>query len=327
MYNKKEKKIFPSGTSNILNKRRLYQLRNMNEDERKFLELLMESLRVNEETKVELRRHIELYLTPYKFKRAVDMVKRLNPVPVNHPLNKEIQLDFANLDRILEESIVNTGEDIYSDFEKSGMECIRSILDGDLQFYYPSIDNCNDSALQNSIIYEKRDKFIVFLFMQYFRTVGMRQVCQKNIHDMLGVVKNNEIKYKKRIVNFSLENIEEKNLVPHLSLLLLSLCTDAFINGNAHLTVLKNLTKESFFTSDQPVINMKAKDDGSMPDEFVLYYPLSPKIAIQVNDNSNNNVIVITDNNMVKNYNEKLIKEANDYIVSSNEKQLRLLPL
>lgn len=72
---------------------------------------------------------------------------------------------------------------------------------------------------------------------------------------------------------------------------------------------------------------MKAKDDGSMPDEFVLYYPLSPKIAIQVNDNSNNNVIVITDNNMVKNYNEKLIKEANDYIVSSNEKQLRLLPL
>lgn len=320
VYNKKEKKIFPSGTSNILNKRRLYQLRNMNEDERKFLELLMESLRVNEETKVELRRHIELYLTPYKFKRAVDMVKRLNPVPVNHPLNKEIQLDFANLDRILEESIVNTGEDIYSDFEKSGMECIRSILDGDLQFYYPSIDNCNDVAFQNGGIYEKREEFIVFLFIQYFRTVRMRKVCQKNIHDMI-----NEIKYKKITVNFLLENIDEKNLVPHLSLLLQSLCTDAFINRNAHLTVLKNFTTENFFTSDQPIINLKSKDNGSIPDEFVLYYPLSPKIAIIVNDNNVVNEIAIIDKNVIRKYNDKLIKEAYDYIVSSNEEQLRLI--
>ena len=41
----------------------------------------------------------------------------------------------------------------------------------------------------------------------------------------------------------------------------LSLCSDKFINRNAHLTVLKNFTTESFFTSDQPIINLKSKDN------------------------------------------------------------------
>lgn len=134
-----------------------------------------------------------------------------------------------------------------------------------------------------------------------------------------------EIKYKKIAVNFLLENIDEKNLVPHLSLLFLSRCSDTFINRNAHLTVLKNFTTESFFTSDQPIINLKSKDNGSMPDEFVLYYPLSPKIAILVNDNNVVNEITIIDKNVIRKYNDKLIKEAYEYIVSSNEEQLRLI--
>ena len=104
----------------------------------------------------------------------------------------------------------------------------------------------------------------------------------------------------------------------------LSLCSDKFINRNAHLTVLKNFTTESFFTSDQPIINLKSKDNGSMPDEFVLYYPLSPKIAIIVNDNNVVNEIAILDKNVIRKYNDKLINEAYDYIVSSNEEQLRL---
>lgn len=89
--------------------------------------------------------------------------------------------------------------------------------------------------------------------------------------------------------------------------------------------MIKNLSKETFFTSDQPVINLKSKDDGSVPDEFVLYYPLSPKIAIQINDNNSNNEIVIKDENVVHKYNDKLIKEANEYVVSCNKEQLGLL--
>lgn len=325
VFNKKDGEIFSSGTNNILNKRRFYQLRNLNEDERKFLEFLMDCLKVDKTTKVTMRRHIELYLTPYEFKHKVDMAKKINPVPENHPLNQVLQSIFENVNKILEEGIVNTGEDVYSDFEASGMEYIRKIIEGDLQFYYPSIDNCNDVALQNDRIYEKREEFIVFLFIQYFRTVRMRMVCQNFIHDMIDVIKNNEIKYKKRIVNFMLENIDEKNLVPHLSLLFLSLCSDTFINRNAHLTVLKNFTTENFFISDQPIINLKSKDNGSMPDEFVLYYPLSPKIAILVNDNNIVNEITIIDKNVIRRYNDKLIKEAYDYIVSSNEEQLRLI--
>lgn len=199
VFNKKERRIFSSGTNNILNKRRFYQLRNLNEDERKFLEFLMDCLKVDKTTKDKIRRHIELYLTPYEFKHKVDMAKKINPVPENHPLNQVLQSIFENVNKILEEGIVNTGEDVYSDFEASGMEYIRRIIEGDLQFYYPSIDNCNDVSLQNDRIYEKREEFIVFLFIQYFRTVRMRMVCQKYIHDML-----DEIKYKKETMKKSL---------------------------------------------------------------------------------------------------------------------------
>lgn len=318
--NKKDRKIFSSGTNNILNKRRFYQLLNLNKDERFFFEFLMDCLKVDKTTKDKMRQHIELYLTPYEFKHKVDMAKKINPLPENYPLNQELQSGFENVNKILDEGIVNTGEDVYSDFEASGMEYIRRIIEGDLQFYYPSIGNCNDIAFQNGGIYEKRDEFIVFLFIQYFRTVRMRMVFQKYNHDMI-----DEIKYKKITVNFLLENIDEKNLVPHLSLLFLSRCSDTFINRNAHLTVLKNFTTESFFTSDQPIINLKSKDNGSMPDEFVLYYPLSPKIAILVNDNNVVNEITIIDKNVIRKYNDKLIKEAYEYIVSSNEEQLRLI--
>lgn len=44
-----------------------------------------------------------------------------------------------------------------------------------------------------------------------------------------------------------------------------------------------------------------------------------------VNDNNVVNEIAIIDKNVIRKYNDKLIKEAYDYIVSSNEEQLRLI--
>lgn len=139
----------------------------------------MDCLKVDKTTKVTMRRHIELYLTPYEFKHKVDMAKKINPVPENHPLNQELQLIFENVNKILEEGIVNTGEDVYSDFEASGMEYIRSIMEGDLQFYYPSIDNCNDVAFQNGGIYEKREEFIVFCSFNIFVLLGCARCVRK----------------------------------------------------------------------------------------------------------------------------------------------------
>ena len=92
-----------------------------------------------------------------------------------------------------------------------------------------------------------------------------------------------------------------------------------------NIRLLKNFTTDNLFTSDQPIINLKSKDNGSMPDEFVLYYPLSPKIAILVNDNNVVNEITIIDKNVIRKYNDKLIKEAYEYIFSSNEEHLRLI--
>lgn len=283
----------------------------------------MDCLKVNDEIKAVMRHHIEQYLLPFMFKGVLEMLENHIPIPENHPLYAELQKDFENLHNILVEGIANIGEDFYSDYETSGLEYIRSIMNGDLSFYYPTDENGEILTFKHDEVIEKRNEFFLFMFIQYFRTVGMRNVFQNNIHAMIKLIKDYEIKNKRRIGNFVLDNIDGKNLVPHLCLLFAGQCTDAFLVRNPHLTVFKNETSEMFLTSDQPVINLESKNDGSMPDEFVLYYPLSPTIAITVNDDNTENVIVINDNNIIRQYNEKLVKEAHVFVISDNEEQLR----
>lgn len=321
VYNKKDKRIFLTGTENILNKRGLYQLKNMNTDEESFFNFYMDCLQVSDETKADIRRHIKLYLVPFMYKGVLELLEKHNPVPDDHPLKVGLQKDFENLHNVIEEGIANTGEDFYCDYEISGLNYIRSIIDGDLDFYYPPIDNEHILSKKHEMN-DKRNDFYIFLFIQYFRTVGMRKILQKNMQDMINLIKDYENKNKKKIKNWGLNNVNVENLVPHLSLLFAGLCADAFIKRKPHLSVLKNETEDMFLTSDQPIINLESKYNGSMPDEFVLYYPLSPTIAIVINGSNVENEIVINDENIVRHYNKKLVKDAHEFIVSNNKEQL-----
>lgn len=76
--NKKEKRIFLAGTNDILNKRRLYEIQNLNNDEKAFFELVMTSFKLNDAVKSEMRNHIDAYLTPFADKEVVDTLKKVS---------------------------------------------------------------------------------------------------------------------------------------------------------------------------------------------------------------------------------------------------------
>lgn len=191
VYKKNDKKIFPASTRDVLNKRRLYQLRNMNSDEKNFFELCMEVFKLNDESKAEMRNHIAAYLLPFSNQKLVNALKKINPIPKDHELTPEIQNHFDELDRANEEAIVNTEEDFYSDYESDGEGWIRKILMQDLDFYYPSKIEAEEMIPSEK--YAERDDFINFLCIQYFRTCEMRDTMVKNISNMLKLAESKKV--------------------------------------------------------------------------------------------------------------------------------------
>lgn len=89
------------------------------------------------------------------------------------------------------------------------------------------------------------------------------------------------------------------------------------------MTVLINDTALPFITSDQPIINKESASGNDSPKEFVLYYPLSPTVAITVNDRNRCKTKHIDKKSIVDDYNRKIIEHSYEYLVSNKESVLQ----
>lgn len=316
---KTEKKLFRTSTTNILHQRRMYKIQELNKDEKEFFELLMTSLKLSNADKSEMRDHINAYLLPYSNQRIVDALKAVNPIPANHLLNNQIQKDIRKLNELISKQKINTEEDFYSDYEGDGKAWIDSLIKGDLSFYYVDDSTNTESGIILPAHYE-RDNFLNFLCIQYFRTAGMRKILTSNIVDMLKVIRDyrkSEVgkKYDNIEIKFNPENVNPEHILPHMIWIIQAKCAAGL--GKADLQVVRNRTSLPFITSDQPVINMKAKVGQEAPTEFVLYYPLSPEVAIIVNGGKGEKEL--DRKTAVDELNQMIWEHSFDYIVTNNE--------
>lgn len=79
----------------------------------------------------------------------------------------------------------------------------------------------------------------------------------------------------------------------------------------------------NFITSDQPVINFHSDFDG-IPDEFELYYPISPSLAIMFSKQEkypDKNIITIDDEDVIK-WNDLIAKLSRSQIYSHKRELL-----
>ena len=173
--NKEEKRTFYTKTDDVLNKRRLYENQDLNDDEKVFFELIMTALKLNNADKSEMRDHIDTYLLPFENRKLVDILKKKMSVPNSQPQNDEIKEGFEKIDLLIKEQIANTEEDFYSGYEYDGMIWINSIISGDIDFYYADDSKQSKSVGELELpVNVERDEFIDFLCIQYFRTIEMR---------------------------------------------------------------------------------------------------------------------------------------------------------
>lgn len=312
--NIKEKRTFYASTLDVLNKRRMYEIQDMNEDEKAFFEIVMTAFKLNALDKSEMRDHIDDYLFPYRNQEFLDCLREVNPIPETHPLYIEIKKDFEKLESIIKEQKVNTEEDFYSDYEGDGSKWINSIINGDTSFYYDG--DSKKFQAENGIylpINLQREEFLNFLCLQYFRTNGMRNNLKKNIVNMINMTRKVS-KYK-----FNRDNVRPESILPHMIWIIQAKCSAALSGQGANLQVIRNDTSLPFITGDQPIINMKAKGMNVTPDEFVLYYPLSPQVAIIVNGSDGHKEKRLDKKMEVNELNGMLLKHSYEYIVGNNQ--------
>ena len=104
---------------------------------------------------------------------------------------------------------------------------------------------------------------LYFLLMQYFRTRTMREQMSLAMQDMLGP--DSARRVANLVCQFAAVNVAGTLFRDRLEF---------------ELIYLNSPSDGAFITGDQPVVNLLGKNDNSPAEEFVLYYPVTPELAI-----------------------------------------------
>lgn len=290
-------KIFPTNTLNIAQMRDFYRLKPLNDSEIRLIKELMKK----QSPEVQKGMMDEIMLTQRLFKtydfsnHLLSFLIKISGGIENQP--QEVVEAFNTANRLREKMINDPMEEFYTDIEGVGCEMIKAIKKDDLSFYYNPIE----SPLQSA--FDTRHEFIFFICSQYFRTRAMKERWLKIQDDS----------YEKLY-----PDIRSEHIYPHIIWFLQSQCTDYLYEKQANLTLLINTGTIPFITSDQPVINLLAdySDLQKEVDSMQLYYPISPKRAVILNDSTLGQKIEISENE-VDAYNRRIIAASMDSIFSN----------
>ena len=301
-YRIKDKKIFDASLERIANQRDFYKIREINDDERKILFSLPS-------TSAE-RKSFEIIFAAYQ--GPIYMLKKAeafkNTIECKFPNpTSELEKAINELINLAKVGTNNMIEDMYSETENKAIKLIREIISGNLNFYY---NNSPQTVIADANGMDSKMEFIYFVCAQYFRTKNMRQ---RFISDMTKIP---DLVFEEK--GIKKENIDFENIVHLWFEVLSSRLADNLYKRQARLIVLKNNTQVPFITSDQPVINIK-EDYKSQEDveELVFYYPLSPTVAILLNDDNESKEMELTEYE-VDFYNRKMISASREQIFSND---------
>ncbi|MCG9705082.1 DUF4238 domain-containing protein [Photobacterium damselae] len=185
----------------------------------------------------------------------------------------------------------NLEEEIQSEIELQGDPCLTQLLAGDTSFF-----NNEKSAAH----------FLNYICMQYLRT--------KKHHDALVSGANSEqIKKCANLIRIVFSSKLAANLYANRS--------------NYKLVIAKNNSDIPFITCDQPVVNFldTRLDSSEGTEEFGLYYPISPNLAVFLvkNEIFGSVTEMSFDQLSVERFNQITFNASYEQVYSSSEKQLK----
>jgi hypothetical protein len=155
--------------------------------------------------------------------------------------------DAENLNREIDEMIANTDEDIHSDLENDAAPAMKRLMEDDLSVF----------QTPTSI------PFYRFIAVQHFRTQALREkIIEITANSAPFNVTTRSYPILSHIfsINTGISNYRERHL--------------------HRFVLLRNNSGYPFITSDQPLTNLLAPGDGTMPEHLEWFWPLSPTRAL-----------------------------------------------
>ena len=299
--------LFKCGTKGVALERDFYKVHAVNYDEARFiLELFLYAQ--SQEVKTVILDYIKIHNKPFIVKQFIEeFTKRKNNNSIDR-ISYDINDNLKELEEYYNESINNMDEDYHSLKEQQALSLIESLKNGDISFYYDSIERApiemNDAS-----------KFIHFVVIQYFRTKKLR----KQIQDV--IIKNIE-RFRMNQMGININNINAEHILGPIIFFLQSQLTDSLRRDKVKLILLKNKTNIPFITSDQPVFNIYFSH-SNIPKKLLFFYPISPQRAVLLGETQITEKVVEVQENEVKKYNDKMAGFAGDFLFSSNENVLK----
>lgn len=251
-----------------------------------------------------LWKHLLAYQIFYIDREVINTLRELfTKINLSTTERSEIDKKIKEQERNVTISNSNTMEDFLSGIEGELAGYIRRLCKLDAGFYYKPVQT------------EYGDSKHVFLddvSIQYFRTKSQRDRFNKTMEEPVMLLADKM-------------GLDESHIsVDHLNHMVFWAfqisVSSALYNLNAHLTILKRVSGNvPFITSDQPVINMMADylHEGLQPTELVFYYPLSPDIAITINDDNAEDIVNIGEEK-VDELNRKMVEASSDFIIGNS---------
>lgn len=288
---------FSGSTERVANIRDFYRLKPLNDDEERFYCLLIQNY--PDDVKNALLQHLISYVEPIKWQQQLNFLRRLSEARFNGNIPEELETEIARLEKFVDATINNLDEDYMSELEGESKKWLDALKNKSSDFYYEEVLHIEGEPYDDESFH-----FLYFLCVQMFRTDATKERWIAGFKPSLDHPDLEKLKVSR-------ENIDLENLVPHFFWEFQNLLAYNLRKNKAHLTILINESSVPYITSDQPVINLKAdySNIGAEIEEMVLYYPISPKIAITVNDNNSERIITLSEND-VRSYNSIIAKAS-----------------
>lgn len=285
---KSNSNIRPALPKDILFEKFFYEIPRLSDSAQFFLENLMTALKIGPFGKLLFK--IFIAQTQYGYTLLEDFK--------SHFLYKKIPLG-ESLYRQLAESIDKENkrlmEDFHQEWEKIGTKYLNKLIELDSDFYYKDT--------------ESREEFLFFVSLQFTRTLKQRSAMVNIVGKLCG----------KDFLKFNLSDQDYKAVAPYIQRVITHAIHASFIRMKPHLTILKNSTSIPFLTSDQPMFSI---GDNTENDGYIYFYPISPSIAITINEEQIDNIQEIEDSNKILHYNNRLYEKASRFVISNEERSL-----
>lgn len=199
-------------------------------------------------------------------------------------------INDAEINHTIDLAIHNLEEELHGGIETIGKEYLDLLYQGKTDFW----ENEDDAM-----------HFSYFIATQYMRTRKMRDTVLSQFEGKL-LDRGNKI----------------WNILAHI--FATNVAWNFYRNRTScSLVLLKNDTQTNFITGDQPCINTKADqtERNSIPENIELYYPISPKLAVLLQEELSKTKVINLNSDDVKKYNCYIANNAYEqlYAFSSGD--------